>query len=120
MSYLYIALTIVFTVYGQLVIKWQASLTGGLPTGGADKLLFLAQFLLNPWVISAFAAAFLASLAWIGAVSKFPLSHAYPFMSLAFVLVLILSGLLFHETITWPKIVGMALIVGGIVIGSQG
>jgi len=120
MSYLYISLTIVFTVYGQLVIKWQAARSGGLPGGGADKLLYLSHFLLNPWVISAFVAAFLASLAWIGAVSKLPLSHAYPFMSLAFVLVLFLSGLLFQEPITWPKMVGMALIVGGIVVGSQG
>lgn len=120
MSYFCIFLTIAFTVYGQLVIKWQASLTGGLPPGSSEKIIFLTRFLLNPWVISAFAAAFLASLAWIGAVSKLPLSHAYPFMSFAFVLVLIFSGLFFHETITLPKIIGMAFIVTGIIIGSQG
>jgi multidrug transporter EmrE-like cation transporter len=120
MSYLFIFLTIAFTVYGQMIIKWQASLTGGLPPGGMEKIWYLCRFLLNPWVLSAFASAFLASLAWIGAVSKLPLSHAYPFMSLAFVLVLILSGLFFQESITLPKIIGMALIITGIVVSSQG
>lgn len=120
MSYVYIGLTIFFTIYGQLVIKWQASLTGGLPQGGMEKIWYLYRFLLNPWVLSAFAAAFFASLAWIGAVSKLQLSHAYPFMSLAFVLVLVLSGFFFNEPITVPKIVGVLLIVLGIVVSSQG
>lgn len=119
-SYVFILLTILFTVYGQLIIKWQAGQAGGIPHDLGDKLFFFAKFLMNPWVISAFAAAFLASLAWIGAVSKLPLSHAYPFMSFAFVLVLILSSLLFHEPLTWQKVVGMVCIVSGIVIGSQG
>lgn len=121
MSYLYIALTILFTVYGQVVIKWQAAQAGPLPAGAGEKLLFLLRLVfLNPWVMSGLFAAFLASLAWVAAMTRFPLSHAYPFMSLAFVLVLFLSAIFFQEPITWPKIVGMTLIVAGIVIGSQG
>jgi multidrug transporter EmrE-like cation transporter len=56
----------------------------------------------------------------MGAVSKFDLSHAYPFTGLTFVLVLFLSGLLFHESITIPKVLGIAFIVTGIFIGSHG
>lgn len=121
MNYLYIALTILFTVYGQIVIKWQASQAGPLPSGAIDKITFLLRLvLLNPWVLSGLFAAFLASLAWAAAMTKFPLSHAYPFMSLAFVLVLFLSAVFLNEPVTWPKLLGMALIVAGIVIGSQG
>lgn len=120
MSYVYIALTIFFTVYGQIVIKWQAGLAGEFPAAGGEKLLFLLRLLLNPWVISAFFAAFLASLSWMAAMTKFPLSHAYPFMSLAFVLVMFLSTFIFHEPLTMQKVVGMVCIVVGIVIGSQG
>lgn len=121
MSYLYIALTILFTVYGQVVIKWQAAQAGPLPPDLFGKLTFLLRLVIfNPWVLSGLFAAFLASLAWMAAMTKFPLSHAYPFMSLAFVLVLILSALFFHEPLTWPKVVGMVCIVAGIVIGSQG
>lgn len=120
MGYLYVLLTIAFTVYGQLVLKWQVAEVGPLPASASDKILHLLGLLLNPWIISGFAAAFLASLAWMAAMTKFELSHAYPFMSASFVLVLILSGVLFNEPITTLKVVGMAFIVVGIAIGSQG
>lgn len=121
MNYLYIVLTIVLTVYGQVVIKWQAAQAGALPDGTVDKFVFLLRLVFfNPWILSGLFAAFLASLAWVAAMTRFPLSHAYPFMSLAFVLVLFLSALFFHEPVTWPKVVGMVLIVAGIVVGSQG
>lgn len=120
MHHLYIFLTIVLTVYGQIVLKWQVARAGVLPAGLRDKIWFLLGLLLNPWIISGFAAAFLASLAWMAAMTKFQLSYAYPFMSLAFVLVLVLSNLLFQEPVTLPKIAGIVLIVLGIIVGSKG
>ena len=54
MSYLYISITILFTVYGQLVIKWQVLKAGAFPEDTGEKLWFLLHLLLNPWVISAF------------------------------------------------------------------
>ncbi len=120
MSYLYIFLTIVLTVYGQVVIKWQVLNAGAFPDGTLDRLSFLGHLLLAPWVISALLAALLASVSWMAAMTKLQLSHAYPFMSITFVLVLVLSSLIFHEPITWPKVAGMVLITAGVVVGSQG
>lgn len=120
MSYLYISITILLTVYGQLVIKWQVLKAGEFPGDADKKFWFLLNLLLNPWVISAFLAALLASLAWMAAMTKLQLSHAYPFMSLAFVLVLIFSALFFHDPITQPKIIGIILIIIGLAIGSRG
>ena len=120
MSYVYIMLTIILTVYGQLAIKWQVMNAGIFPAETPEKIFFLSRLLLNPWVISAFLAAFLASVSWMAAMTKLQLSHAYPFMSLSFILVLVLSGLIFHEPITWFKVAGMVLIIAGIVLGSQG
>lgn len=120
MSYFYIFLTIAFTVYGQVVLKWQMIGIGDFPENLSDKVMFLLRLLLNPWVISGFLAAFLASLAWMAAMTKLELSHAYPFMSLNFVFVIILSSLLFQEAITPPKMVGLGLIILGIMVGSRG
>ena len=120
MSYFYIFLTIAFTVYGQVVLKWQMIGIGDFPENLLDKVMFLLRLLLNPWVISGFLAAFLASLAWMAAMTKLELSHAYPFMSLNFVFVIILSSLLFQEAITLPKMVGLGLIILGIMVGSRG
>jgi len=120
MSYAYVFLTIFLTVYGQVVIKWQVVAAGAFPTDPSGKMLFLGRLLLNPWVISALAAALLAAVSWMAAMTKLELSHAYPFMSLAFVLVLLCSAWLLNEPITWPKIAGVVLICGGIIVGSQG
>ncbi|MDB9312956.1 EamA family transporter [Spirulina sp. CS-785/01] len=119
MSYLYIFFTILFTVYGQIVIKWQVQLAGAFPQENIGKLQYLTKLLLNPWVISGFVSAFLAALSWMAAMTKFDLSYAYPFMSLAFVLVMFFSAIFFEESITLPKSIGLALIVLGIIIGSK-
>lgn len=120
MSYLYVFFTIILTVYGQIVIKWQVLKAGAFPEDASGKLYFLMHLLLNPWVISAFAAALLASVTWMAAMTKLQLSHAYPFMSLAFVLVILLSNVFFGEQVTTLKIAGIVLVVLGLAIGSQG
>jgi len=120
MAYVYIAGTIVMTAYGQLVLKWQVSKCGPLPVAFLGKLAFLLGQLGNPWVLSSFGAAFLGALCWMAALTKFELSHVYPFTSLSFVLVLILGCTLFRESITIYKVVGIALILAGVaVIGAR-
>ena len=111
MSYFYIFMTIALTVYGQIAIKWQVLKVGSLPEPLSEKILFLLHLLLNPWIVSALLAAFLASVFWMAAMTKLDLSHAYPFTSLAFVLVVLCSAWLFHEPLTVPKMAGLALIV---------
>jgi multidrug transporter EmrE-like cation transporter len=118
-GYLYIFGTIVFTVYGQIVLKWQVSQTGAMPDGFAAKTQFIMQMLLNPWVISGLVGAFLAFLCWMGAVSKFDLSYAYPFTSLSFLLVLIFSAAFFREPITVSKVFALSLVIVGLIIGSR-
>lgn len=120
MDYIYILGTIGFTVYGQIAIKWRVSLYGNLPEPIVSKIVFLLKLLYDPVIFSGLFAAFLAALCWMAAMTKFELSHAYPFMGLTFVLVIILSSLLFSEALTVPKLIGVSLIVIGIIVGSQG
>ena len=110
-----VALTILLTVYGQIVLKWQI---GGqtLPDESSAKLAFLFKQLLNPWVITAFVAAFGASLTWMAAMTKLKLSDAYPFMSLAFVIVMFLSWPIFGEAPTANKILGTLIVIGGLIL----
>ena len=119
MSHIYIFLTILLTVYGQIVIKWQVSLAGLMPLGINNKLVFMIRLLLNPWIISGLLGAFLASLTWMVAMTKFTLSYAYPFVSLSFVLVLICSNIFFKDPITVNKSIGMGLIILGVIFGSK-
>jgi len=119
MSYVYLFATVALTVYGQLVFKWQIDEFGSFPSSGGERWDYLLRFFTNPWVISVFVASLAAALTYFAALTRLELSHAYPFMSLSFVLVLAFSVLLFSESLTTAKVVGMALIVSGLVVGSQ-
>lgn len=118
-DYLYILATLGLTVYGQLILKWRIVQYGPLPAESVDKLKFLLGLLFDPAIFSGFAAAFLASLAWMAAMTKFDLSHAYPFMSLNFVVVLLLSGVLLNESMNPAKWIGVFFIVLGTVIAAR-
>lgn len=119
MGYVYIFLTIILTVYGQIILKWRLNQFGELPLLFFDKMIFLLKSLFDPYIFSSFFSAFLASLAWMAALKEFELSKAYPFMSLSFVCVLILSYWLFKETLSTQKIIGSILILLGIIIISK-
>ncbi len=118
MGHLYIAGTIFFTVYGQLILKWRMSSFGVLPETVQGKFLFFTHVLFDPFIVSGLLSAFVASIFWMAAMTKFDLSYAYPFMSIPFVIVLFLSAFFFHEPVTFSKVAGMTLIVAGIAIGA--
>jgi multidrug transporter EmrE-like cation transporter len=119
LGFMYIALAIALTLYGQLVVKWQVNATGVAPAGLDQKLYFLLRLLTNPWIISSFAAAFGAAMVWMLAIARLDLSYAYPFMSITFPSILLLSYLLFNEPIKVGNIVGVVFIVVGIIIHSR-
>lgn len=112
--------SVVLTTFSQLIVKWRVSRAGPLPVEFANKALFLMGLLLDPLIITGILAAFLAGLSWMAAMTKLELSFAYPFISLSFVLVFIFSALLFHETVTAPKVIGMLLIIAGIIVTGRG
>lgn len=118
-EYIYIYLTIIFTVYGQIIIKWRMPVFGDLPIDNNDKIVFFVRVLLDPFVISAFLSAFIASVTWIAALTKFELNYAYPFMGLNFIVVLFLSGFFFDEILSVQRIMGTIIIAIGILVVSR-
>lgn len=118
MAYFFIAMTILLTVYGQLVLKWQVGLYPHL-VSSPFSAVNLVTLLFKPWVISGFAAAFGASIFWMAAISKLPLSRAYPFMSMNFVLVVLLASWLFQEHLDAYKVGGTLVIVAGVALLSR-
>ena len=119
MGYAYVFGTILFTVYGQLILKWRIMRYGALPSNLDDKIIFLLKLLVDPYVLSGFIAAFIAAVSWMAAMTVFDLSYAYPFMSISFVLVFIFSVIIFHDSITLYKVVGLSFIIVGIIISSR-
>ncbi len=113
---MYIVSTIVFTVYSQLIMRWQVQLAGPLPTPFSGKLSYVAQLLLNPWVLSGVVATFFAGISWMLAMTKFEISYAYPWVSINFVLMLLLGVLLFGESFNIAKVFGTLFVIAGIIV----
>lgn len=115
--YLYIFGTLFFTVYGQIVLKWRLSgLKIVLPEGFLDKIIYLVKLVFDPFIFSGFASAFIASLFWMAAMTKFEITQAYPFMSLAPALIFVIGIFFMGETYTIGKLLGLILIMIGIVV----
>jgi multidrug transporter EmrE-like cation transporter len=57
---------------------------------------------------------------WLAALSKAPVSTAYPMLSLGYIVVAAVSVLWLGETLTPAKVMGIALICVGVVLVSRG
>lgn len=57
---------------------------------------------------------------WLYILSKVPISYAYPIQALAYPIVLIVALLLFKESVTPMKWLGVAIIVCGVAVATRG
>lgn len=116
-GYLYIAGTLLFTVYGQIIIKWRFNaLAFRLPKSSFfDAVASLMKILLDPYIFSGFASAFIASMFWMAAMTKLEITKAYPFMSLAPIIVFMIGVAFLNEQFTWGKVMGLGLITLGLI-----
>jgi drug/metabolite transporter (DMT)-like permease len=120
MGYVCIAATILLTIYGQLVLYWRVAGRDLLPDGfRLEEIVNIVRMILDPWILSGFAAAFLASIFYMIALSRFQINHAYPFMSLTFPLVAICAFFLFGDALSMKKLLGLGLIVSGLILSSH-
>lgn len=118
MGYVYISGTIFFTVLGQILLKWRLSILHfSLPeTSAADKFLALIRMVFDPFIFTGFISAFVASLFWMAAMTKFEITYAYPFMSLSPAIVFLIGILVLGETFTIGKVLGLIIIAVGILV----
>jgi multidrug transporter EmrE-like cation transporter len=121
------------------VITWVLILTGVGLNAAAQLLLKvatkpLAQFsvfnadTLNSSVIILFKSLpfwtgmlcyAISVCVWVAALSKAPVSTAYPMLSLGYVIVAAVSVAWLGETLTPAKVLGIALICAGVVLVSR-
>jgi drug/metabolite transporter (DMT)-like permease len=89
---------------GQLLIKSGSS-------GRASVLSFA-----NPAVGGGLALYGLGAALWIAALSRAPLTQAYPYTALTFVLVFIGGAALFGETVPLAALAGVAFVLIGLLL----
>jgi multidrug transporter EmrE-like cation transporter len=76
----------------------------------------MKAMVMNIWYLLELISLFCQALCWAMALRNFPLSFAYPFMSLVIGLNLFASWFFFNETVTFNNIVGIAAIMTGVIL----
>jgi len=118
-AYIFIGLTILFTVCGQLLVKSASFEFGPFPKDLSMLIQFLIRAFTNIKLLAGLFSAVIASIMWMSALSLTDISFAYPFMGLAIVLVLALSPLVFKEIVPWTRWLGVAVVCLGLWIASR-
>jgi len=117
MAYIYIAGTVFFTVYGQLILKWRILKYGAIPDTGSEKLLFFIKLFSDPFILSGLFAAFIASLFWMATMTKLDISFAYPFITAGLTVTTVILAVIFlNEPVNASKVIGIILILAGIFV----
>lgn len=102
---------VILATGGQLLFKRSADFINANP-----DLKFPLYYITNPWFYGAVSLFVVSTFVWTQALTKVPLSIAYPLASMAYVLTVIGSYYVFQEKITITGVIGVALIVAGITI----
>jgi drug/metabolite transporter (DMT)-like permease len=113
--YLKALLSVLGISIGQIFLKLSAMQAGDVNVLG----IRLGKYLyINIYLIAGLTVLGSATLLWIWILRTVPLSVAYPFMALAFVLVPAFSYFIFNEAISWTQVIGFLLIAIGVVVAS--
>ena len=111
-----IIIGVIFAAFGQ--VSWKLGMNQAGPLGALD-LTTLSTVLQNPYVLLGFVMYGLSTVFWLIALSKKDLSFVYPFISLTYMLVLVLSSLVLKESIGLNKLAGTLAIIIGLIIISR-
>jgi multidrug transporter EmrE-like cation transporter len=112
--------TILLTSYSQLIVKWRVMALAGVAGDSAGAAERVVRYLVDPYIISAFVLSFFSAIAWFYVAERYPVSIAFPtYVGVLFAVVTIGGAILLNETISAQHLLGLALILGGVVVISQ-
>lgn len=103
-----------------LSVMAQFSLKAGMSGDGVKAILAQPQsfrsiiyVLMDKYVLGGFALYGLGAVVWLGVLSKWDVSKAYPLVGLGFVFTVII-GYFLGEHVTPLRVIGVALICAGV------
>jgi drug/metabolite transporter (DMT)-like permease len=105
---------VVSAATGQVMLKHGMQVATARVTHSGGSLVLRAAT--SPWVLLGLVVFGISALAWLAALSKVPLSVAYPFNALGYLVILISSVLVLHERANLWTWLGSLLVVSGLLI----
>lgn len=107
---------ILFSTTGQLFLKMGMNQAPDFAFTPDAIFAVLPGIVLNPLIWLGFAGFIGGTIFWLGVISRAPLSLAYPILAMSYFVVVVEAWLFLGEAITLQKIIGVAVIVGGVII----
>ncbi len=106
--------------FGQVLLKKGMIIIGPLLDVSAQNIIPTAiKVITNPFVFGGLAVYGFSTALWLVALSRVELSFAYPFVSLSYIIMVFASWLLFQESVSALRLVGIATVLTGVIIISQ-
>tara|TARA_B100000795_G_C22682632_1_gene392351 strand:- start:366 stop:737 length:372 start_codon:yes stop_codon:yes gene_type:complete len=116
---IFVIVAVFLNVIAQYLLKFSASMRDPIDSGYINVINGLLKIVFTPACILGLGAGFMASMFWILALNKLPLTMVYPFTALGFVAVMSVGFIVFNEPFTLSKFSGMCLILLGIAFITQ-
>lgn len=114
-----ILFTVLTNAIAQICLK-KGMLTIDAASARAEAALAaLFQVVFNPYVFAGLCIFVISMASHLYVLSKVELSFAYPFLSLAYVVVLAYAYFVFGENVGITRVAGVALICAGTVLVAQ-
>ncbi len=112
---------VILNSFGALAIKSTLNKLGEIKLVSIKSIFFyFVELFKSPLGLIGFFAIFLSAFTWMAALSRMEISLAYPAaVALNFMVVVILGLILFGETFTLTKIVGIILVFIGVFFLSR-
>lgn len=120
MKYLpFILFTVATNAAAQLMLKYGMMQLGPLSFAGVNPLTKTLQIVFSPWIFLGLVTFVVSMASHLFVLSKVELSFAYPFLSLAYVMVAVFAYYVFREDLNALRIAGIGLICVGTVLIAQ-
>jgi multidrug transporter EmrE-like cation transporter len=100
----------------QLLLKAGTNRVGEFAYSLANLVPVGAKLATSPYIAGGLACYVVSVVVWILALSRVPVSVAYPMLSIGYVVNALAAWYLFGESLTAQKIVGIAFIVAGVFL----
>lgn len=120
LAIVYILISVLGGAVGQLLLKRGMNTMGPLTLSVSEIFTILLKMASNPFVVIGLMVYVASTVFWLTALSRVDLSYAYPFASLSYVIMLIVSWQIFREDITPLRLLGTLVIAMGVFIVSRG
>jgi multidrug transporter EmrE-like cation transporter len=73
----------------------------------------------NSYILLGLGSYVISVVIWLVVLARVEVSYAYPFLSVGYVVVTLMGYLVFQESLSWIRVVGISIIIVGVILLSR-